>query len=455
MIQSERVKTNSSLGFDETGEYVLYWMQSAQRIKNNHALELSIQLANKHNLPLLVCFIVMERYPGANRRHYEFMFEGIEVLKTELNGMGISFTVQVGDVKTLIPGFSKRASLVVFDDAITRPLKLMKEEVEQLIQKQVFSVETNVIVPIETAYPKEAYAAYAIRKALQRQAAYFAIGFESSQLKNKSIIGNVPESVHLESLFETKLSHLEALPIIKLTKGGEHEALNRLKSFVENGLEHYESVSNHPELDATSHLSAFIHFGQLSPITVYEEAMKSGQNAAGLIEQLFIRRELAYNFVHYNPNYDSELIKILPDWAIKELARHRIDERPYVYSLEILEQGKTHDSYWNAAQKEMVLTGYMHGTMRMYWGKKIIEWSKTPEEAFKNMLFLNDKYQLDGRDPNGYAGIAWCFGKHDRPFSERAIFGKVRYMNAEGLKRKYKIENYVEKVRKLEDQSWT
>lgn len=453
MIQSERIKLFNSFSFDENGDYILYWMQSAQRIKNNHALELSIQLANKYNLPLLVCFIVMERYPGANQRHYEFMLEGIDDLKKDLNEMGISFTVQVGDVKALISDLSQKASLVVFDDSITRPLKQLKDNVGQLIQKQVFTVETNVIVPIETAYPKEAYAAYAIRKALQRQAAYFAVGFESSQMKNKSTIGNIPESVHLESVFETKLSHLEVLPSIKSIKGGEREALKRLYIYVENELEYYDSLSNHPEKDVTSHLSAYIHFGQLSPVTVYEEAMKSGKNAAGLIEQLFIRRELAYNFVHYNPDYDLDLIKILPDWAIKELDRHRIDERPYEYSLETLEQGKTHDTYWNAAQNEMVLTGFMHGTMRMYWGKKVIEWSKTPEDAFEILLYLNDKYQLDGRDPNGYAGIAWCFGKHDRPFSERAIFGKVRYMNAEGLKRKYRIENYVEKINMLEDQS--
>lgn len=453
MIQSERIKAINSYGFDENGEYVLYWMQSAQRVMNNHALELSIQLANKHNLPLLVCFIVMESYPGANRRHYEFMFEGIPYLESKLNGMGISFTVQVGDVKSLLLDLSKNASIAVFDDSITRPLMLLKEEIGKTIHKQVFCVETNVIVPVETAYPKEAYAAYAIRKALQRQAAYFAIGFEPSELKNKSIIGDVPESVRLESLFETKLSHLEDLPCKRRIKGGEREALNRLKSFIKKGLEDYESMSNRPENDVTSHLSAYIHFGQLSPITVYEETMKSGKNSIGLIEQLFVRRELAYNFVHYNLNYDLDLNKILPDWAIKELDRHRIDQRPYVYSLDMLEQGKTHDPYWNAAQKEMVFTGYMHGTMRMYWGKKIIEWSTTPEEAFKNMLFLNDKYQLDGRDPNGYAGIAWCFGKHDRPFSERAIFGKVRYMNAEGLKRKYKIEEYVEKIKKMEDQT--
>jgi deoxyribodipyrimidine photo-lyase len=452
MIQSERIKTYNSKEFDGTGDYVLYWMQSAQRIKNNHALELSIQLSNKHNLPLLVCIIIMEHYPGANRRHYEFMIEGIQSLENELTERGISHTVQVGDVKTLMLDISKRASLVVFDDAITRPLKTMKEEVVKSIPKRVFAVETNVIVPIGTAYPKEAYAAYAIRKALQRQAAYFAIGFEPSEVKNKHIIEIVPHSVRLESLFMKQLSHLEELPTEKRIKGGEPEALEHLKNFVENGLEDYDRLSNHPETDATSHLSAYLHFGQLSPVTVYEEAMKSGKNAVSLIEQLFIRRELAYNFVHYNSNYDQALTKILPDWAIKELDRHRIDERPYIYALEALEQGTTHDPYWNAAQKEMVLTGFMHGTMRMYWGKKIIEWSKTPEIAFEAMLFLNDKYQLDGRDPNGYAGIAWCFGKHDRPFSERAIFGKVRYMNAEGLKRKYRIESYVDKIEKLEGQ---
>ena len=154
------------------------------------------------------------------------------------------------------------------------------------------------------------------------------------------------------------------------------------------------------------------------------------------------------NFVFYNENYDS--LDGLPKWAKTTLEEHEKDPREYLYTLEELDNAETHDPYWNAAQEEMKLTGKMHGYMRMYWGKKILEWSETPEDALKNALFLNDKYELDGRDPNGFTGVAWCLGKHDRPWKERSIFGKTRYMNAKGLKRKFDADGYVEKAKNVE-----
>ncbi len=153
------------------------------------------------------------------------------------------------------------------------------------------------------------------------------------------------------------------------------------------------------------------------------------------------------NFVFYNQNYDS--FDGLPEWAKKTLKEHEKDRREYIYTLEELENAETHDPYWNAAQEEMRIKGKMHGYMRMYWGKKILEWSKTPEDAFKIALYLNNKYELDGRDPNGFTGVAWCFGKHDRPWKERQIFGKIRYMNAKGLKRKFDADGYAEKIKRL------
>ena len=171
---------------------------------------------------------------------------------------------------------------------------------------------------------------------------------------------------------------------------------------------------------------------------------KRRQDKEAFLEELVVRRELSMNFVHYNPHYDS--YQALPDWAKKTLKAHEKDKREYAYSLKAWEEARTHDPYWNAAQREMVSTGKMHNYMRMYWGKKILEWSKTPEEAYRTALYLNNKYELDGRDPNGFAGVAWCFGKHDRAWAERSIFGKVRYMNAAGLRRKFDIEKYVHRV---------
>jgi deoxyribodipyrimidine photo-lyase len=197
-----------------------------------------------------------------------------------------------------------------------------------------------------------------------------------------------------------------------------------------------------------SDISPYLHFGQISPLYVALEVA----NAAGVrkeareayLEQLIVRRELSMNFVNFNDHYDS--YDCIPSWAKRTLAEHESDRRQYEYSVEELEQGRTHDPYWNAAQREMVDSGKMHNYMRMYWGKKIIEWTPKPEDAFRAALYLNNKYELDGRDPNGFTGVAWCFGKHDRPWQERKVFGKVRYMNAEGLRRKFDMDAYLRKV---------
>jgi deoxyribodipyrimidine photo-lyase len=198
-------------------------------------------------------------------------------------------------------------------------------------------------------------------------------------------------------------------------------------------------------MEFTSGLSPYLHFGQISPLFVALEVKKSGKKGKeDFLEELIVRRELAVNFVHYNSAYDS--FNCLPQWAKATLHAHLEDKREYAYSLKDLENAKTHDPYWNAAQEEMRISGKMHGYMRMYWGKKILEWTRSPEEAFRRALYLNNKYNIDGRDPNGFAGVAWCFGKHDRPWKERQIFGKVRYMSSHGLERKFEIEKYVRKI---------
>jgi deoxyribodipyrimidine photo-lyase len=227
--------------------------------------------------------------------------------------------------------------------------------------------------------------------------------------------------------------------------GGASQALARLKDFLEHKLDHFTDLRNDPSQDFCSGLSPYLHFGQISPLTMALQVRATdspGKDA--LIEELIVRRELAFNFVHYNPRYDQ--YDGLAPWALRTLNFHAKDHREFLYTPEQFEQADTHDPYWNAAQREMVVTGRMHGYMRMYWGKKILEWSKTPKEAFDTALYLNNKYELDGRDPNGYAGVAWCFGQHDRAWGERPVYGKVRYMNANGLKRKFNIEAYVAKV---------
>jgi deoxyribodipyrimidine photo-lyase len=229
--------------------------------------------------------------------------------------------------------------------------------------------------------------------------------------------------------------------------GGQEEAQRRLKVFVRDKLPGYADGRNEPAAGQTSTMSAYLHFGQISPIDIALAVRDSAAPKAdrdAYLEELIVRRELSVNFVTYNGQYDR--YDGLPAWAKQTLAEHRRDKRPALYSRADLEAGRTADPYWNAAQHEMTKTGFMHNYMRMYWGKKIIEWSPTPQEAFEAALYLNNKYFLCGRDPNGYTGVAWLFGLHDRPWQERPIFGKVRYMNAAGLERKFDMDAYVKKV---------
>ena len=231
-------------------------------------------------------------------------------------------------------------------------------------------------------------------------------------------------------------------------RGGPSEAERRLRDFIENKLDEYPDRRNDPNADGQSHLSPYLHFGQISPLEIALRVRETESKAGpAFLEELIVRRELSHNFVHYNPQYDS--FACLPPWVNRTLECHRRDKREFVYSSREFEAARTHDPYWNAAQKEMVLMGKMHGYMRMYWGKKILEWSKTSQQAFEIALSLNNKYELDGRDPNGFAGVAWCFGKHDRAWAERSVFGKVRYMNAGGLRRKFDADAYAQRVAHL------
>jgi deoxyribodipyrimidine photo-lyase len=246
----------------------------------------------------------------------------------------------------------------------------------------------------------------------------------------------------------SELSLDQSVSPVETYRGGREDAMRLLDEFIGDKLKYYNDLRNDPGTDYGSQLSPYLHFGQISPLEIALKVRgargKAREVKEAYLEELIVRRELSMNFVQYNPHYDS--FEALPDWAKKTLKAHEKDKREYVYELQAWEEARTHDPYWNAAQREMVTTGKMHNYMRMYWGKKILEWSKTPEEAYQIALYLNNKYELDGRDPNGFAGVAWCFGKHDRAWAERPIFGKVRYMNAAGLRRKFDIEKYVRRV---------
>ena len=433
---------------ETSARYVLYWMQAAQRARFNHALEYAVTLANDARVPLAAVFALVDDYPGANLRHYDFMIDGLIETTRALANRGIGMAICRENPETLIPRLAQNAAAVVTDDGYTRIQKRWRTVVAENCDVPVHLVSTNVVVPVEVASNKEEYGAYTLRPKIHRLLPQYLLPLSLRNVGSDSLALRLDadplphdKNAILDSLtFNTTVSPAPGFV------GGTNAGMMRLRQFIENALPRYESEGNDPTKNAESELSPYLHFGQISPVETAIHIGLSGQSPAeSYLEQLIVRRELAMNFTFYNPAYDS--LACLPDWATATLNDHRNDRREFVYELEQWEQAQTHDPYWNAAQNQMMRTGKMHGYMRMYWGKKLLEWTRTPERAFEIAVALNDKYELDGRDPNGYAGIAWCFGKHDRPWKERAIFGKVRYMNAAGLRRKFDIDRYTEKYR--------
>jgi len=452
VIQPERVR---SLGASKAAggrgrDFVLYWMQASQRARGNHALEFAADKANELGKPLVVFFGLTEAFPEANRRHYAFMLEGLKEARKSLEARGIRLVVRHVSPGEGAAELGRRACLVIVDRGYLRVEKKWRRDAARLLGCPFVEVESNVVVPVEAASPKEDFAAATLRPKILRQLESYLVPLKERAL-NKSSLGFRLDSLDVRDT-EKVLASLKVNGAVPagLFKGGTSRALDLLERFIDTKIDDYPEARNDPLRDGLSNLSPYLHFGQISPMEIALKVRgRGGPGAPAFLEQLIVRRELSINFVRYNPRYDA--YEGLPDWCRATLGEHTSVPRGYVYSEAEFEDAKTHDPYWNAAQKEMIITGKMHGTMRMYWGKKILEWSETPAEGFKTALRLNNKYELDGRDPNGFAGVAWCFGKHDRPWPERPIFGKVRYMNETGLRRKFDVEAYVRKIADLED----
>jgi deoxyribodipyrimidine photo-lyase len=442
MIQKERLKVLNQKEIRK-GDYVLYWMQASQRTEYNHALEFAVSKANELHRPLVVFFGITDHFPEANERHYYFMLEGLREVKESLEKRGIQMVVRHKSPEHGAIRMAKRASLAVVDRGYLRIQRKWRDDASKRMDCPLIQVESDVVVPIEEASPKEEYAAATIRPKIHRKLKSFLVPLKEKNPVVNSLSLKFP-SFDLDDL-EKAISKLHIDRTVKRVSsfhGGTREAKRHLKDFLEYKIDRFGDLRNDPSLDYLSQLSPYLHFGQISPLSIALSVLKTNSpGREAFLEELIVRRELSMNFVFYNERYDS--FEAIPDWAKKTLKTHQKDRRPYLYSLEEFEKAKTHDPYWNAAQKEMVIKGKMRGYMRMYWGKKILEWTKSPEEAFRIALSLNNKYELDGRDPNGFTGVAWCFGKHDRPWGERAIFGKVRYMNDKGLKRKFDVDQYV------------
>ncbi|MBM3296884.1 MAG: deoxyribodipyrimidine photolyase [Candidatus Aminicenantes bacterium] len=447
MIHRDRVQLLSR-GAPRKGDYVLYWMQASPRVECNHALEFAVRQANERRVPLLVFFGLTPRFPEAAARAYHFLLEGLRDVERGLRERRIGFVVRRVEPDRGAAAFARRAGLLVTDRAYTRLERAWRDRVAGRAACPVVQVETNVVVPVEAVSEKEEYAAATLRPKLARLLGDFLVPLRATEVKRPF------RSRDFDSLDLSDPARVAgSLPVDKrvgrspLFAGGESEARRRLDRFIRRGLDGYDRNRNDPGLEGTSRLSPYLHFGHIAPLAValrVRKAAGGGPAAEAFLEELIVRRELSMNFVLHNGRYDA--YEGLPAWCRKTLSAHGRDRRPYLYSARDLEHARTHDPYWNAAQTQMVRGGWMHGYMRMYWGKKILEWSRTPGEAFRTALALNNRYELDGRDPNGFAGVAWCFGKHDRPWGERPVFGMIRYMNEAGLKRKFDADSYVKTV---------
>jgi deoxyribodipyrimidine photo-lyase len=445
VIQKERIKILSDKDVI-AGSYVLYWMQASARAHYNHALEYAIRNANKLKKPVIVYFGLTNGFPEANERHYHFLLEGLKETQLELKKKDINMVVQ-----HQLPGkgaikLAEEASLVVTDRGYLPLQRQWRQEVAEEIECPLIQVESDVVIPVETASPKEEYTAGTIRRKIQKEWDDFLVPLKMGK-PHESSLDLKFNALDLQDLDKVlaKLKIEDDVLVVNWIQGGNLQARERLDYFLENKLDHFGDLRNDPTQNYLSNMSPYLHFGQISPLYIALQVIKTGGPGVGsYLEELIVRRELAMNFVFYDSDYDN--FNCLPDWARKTLLEHARDPREYEYTVGELETAQTHDPYWNAAQKEMVHQGKMHGYMRMYWGKKILEWTRNPMQAYHVALYLNNKYELDGRDPNGYAGVAWCFGKHDRAWKEREIFGKVRYMNDKGLRRKFRIDRYVERI---------
>ncbi len=458
------------------GNYVLYWMQASMRVEYNPALETALAYATTNNQSCLVVFALCDGFPSANLRHYRFMLEGLREVQTALKARGLEFLLLHGDPVELIIAAALEASVVVTDCSYLRLQRGWRTRISAAVDMMMLEVEGDVVVPVRVASPKEEYSAATLRRKLQPLLAQWLPESAAAEPAGPSVkrkgglsaggpaiprtIRNLPQlQTELAHSVESVLSRLKidrSVPPSSGFVGGLSHAENRFRDFLTCRLADYHQSRNDPAQALTSDLSPYLHFGQISvaylanrvraaaadcDVAAREHAQQLAAGAQAFLEELIVRRELAINFAYYNPDYDR--FDCVPSWAAATLAQHASDPRPQLYTLRQLEQAETEDPYWNAAQREMVTTGKMHGYMRMYWGKRLIEWHRQPREAFATAIYLNDKYELDGRDPNGYTGVAWCFGKHDRGWPERPIFGKVRSMTPGGLKRKFAIERYV------------
>ncbi|MFP4522390.1 MAG: deoxyribodipyrimidine photo-lyase [Fibrobacterota bacterium] len=412
---------------------VIYWMSRDQRASDNWGLLYARELASDLKKGLAVVFCLVKDFPGAQKSHFDYMLSGLFKAAEDLEKKNIAFHIMEGKPEKIIAELCEKnkAGALITDFDPLRIKRKWKSDIIRNISTAFFEADAHNIVPCRLASEKQEYGAYTIRPKIKRLLPEF--------------LGKIPPLHKMGGKIKLTLPASVSSPEPGISKIPKPE--NALRDFIKKRLCGYDENRNDPNLNGQSGLSPYLHFGTLSAQRTALEIEKSDapqKDKEAFLEELIIRRELSDNFCFYNKNYDN--VKCFPDWASKTLNEHLKDEREYLYSHSELESAATHDKLWNAAQIQMIKEGKMHGYMRMYWAKKILEWSSSPEEALEKTINLNDKYELDGRDPNGFAGAAWSIGGvHDRAWTERPVFGKIRYMNYNGCRRKFDTEKYIRK----------
>ena len=442
MIDPSRIRTLKAGAFG--GKAVLYWMIRDKRVSDNWSLLVAQQIAIKNKVPLIVCFQFIGKFPDSNIRQNGFLFKGLLETRHTLQKLNIEFLFLQGRPEKVINQLIEKRSIgtVVVDH---NPLNVYRNRIKRVIGKTdipFYQVDAHNIVPCWKASGKKEYAAYTIRPKIKNNLKRYLTDipqvishpYGDPQMKDlslNSILSGIVQDSTVKEVDWVNPGEIAA-----------NDILNKLKTTLKG----YSSNRNDPTKAALSDLSPYFHFGHIAPQRVAWEIHKSKlqkEDKDAFLEEMIIRRELSDNFCEYEPEYDQ--FEGFHAWSQKTLNEHRNDEREYIYPLGQFEAAETHDDLWNAAQNEMKITGKMHGYMRMYWAKKILEWTPSPEIAQQIAIDLNDKYELDGRDPNGYTGIAWSIGGiHDRAWFERPIFGKIRYMNYNGCKSKFDVMKYIE-----------
>lgn len=481
-INSYRKFSRNNKEANKKGEYVLYWMQINRRFEYNYALEYAIALANKLEKPLLIYEGLSIDYPWASERFHKFIMEGmkenLDFSKTKSSNYYSFVESRKGEGKGLFYKLAKNACSVISDEYPVFIIKKHNKWVADKINVPYITVDSNGIIPLGIT-EKDPYSAYLFRKIMQK---HFKSGFTNPPKKNpiddlenqsqielpNDFLNQYPMADEILESIEERISEFDINHNVGTIEmiGTREAGLEKMVRFMDHSLLEYDEKRNHPDEKKTSGLSPWLHYGKISEFEIVKAALNKqpegwslddltpngGKNSGffngndsiqSFLDEVITWREVGFHFAHHVDNYDE--FESLPNWAKKTMDEHEDDKREYVYSLEDFEHSKTHDELWNAAQTQLREEGIIHNYLRMLWGKKIIEWTQDHRTALDYMIELNNKYAIDGRDPNSYSGIFWCFGRFDRAWQEREVFGKLRYMTSESTRKKVKLDQYLGK----------